>query len=189
MDLPEKRLSFDTTSRSSTSSSDSCSSPSPIGAGKLPNGYHSRIRSSLTSQESTNVVKGVARTRDLLNQLERGDYPDHDELVDTLKFVGNILSVVAEKNSPINELNEALPHVLSDEVRAWLTSTFTENRAPSLSRSDRRPPSFKAVVGTIMVGQYIGKMIESQAKSYPAGVTEFFEVILTVFNVICFFCI
>ena len=45
-----------------------------------------------------------------------------------------------------------------DEVRAWLTSTFTyseSRQSADAGRSSRSTkPSFRAVVDTIMVGQY-----------------------------------
>ena len=94
----------------------------------------------------------------------------------SLTYAIDILSTIANKNSPMNEmyvlailnnqyknhfhcsdadLQDLVPH---DEVRAWLASTFT-SRETLYSEVSRPKPSFKAVVGTIIVGQYFGYVL------------------------------
>lgn len=62
-------------------------------------------------------------------------------------------SIIIIINCRDADLQDLVPH---DEVRAWLASTFTSKESLYSEVVSRPKPTFKAVVGTIMVGQYFG---------------------------------
>ncbi|XP_011405148.2 PREDICTED: calcium/calmodulin-dependent 3',5'-cyclic nucleotide phosphodiesterase 1B-like isoform X2 [Amphimedon queenslandica] len=141
-----------------------------------PSQVSMRPRGSLTGTESNSVVTAVGRLRELITLLERDDeLPDKKYMNSSLTYAIDILSTIANKNSPMNEidadLQDLVPH---DEVRAWLASTFT-SRETLYSEVSRPKPTFKAVVGTIIVGQYFGKMAETHHLVYPPGVADLFH--------------
>lgn len=182
----------DTNGKSSTNSSKSLISRTSYtsvcsnGFCQLSEGFGcGRCRVQSEGEESNHECINTAnratlQLKDIILQLDRDQSLDQTQIKHKLLSVVDMLSSISQ---PVNEgysdsqLERLVEH---EEVRAWLTSTFTKSESKTFHRE--RKPTFKAVVGTIMAGQYIGKMWEAHHVTYPTDVEEFLNDELSTWN-------
>jgi hypothetical protein len=124
------------------------------------------------------------RLRLLLKYLEKGEIPVKViDLRKTLCYAAKVLtacSTLLNSERGRSVTPEPLSAVKDTVVREWLSSTFTRRHKSSHTLLREKPPSFKNVAKTLMIGKYIENIykdrVQVKAVQYPEGVLELFQV-------------
>ncbi|KAM3593745.1 uncharacterized protein V6R79_020690 [Siganus canaliculatus] len=137
------------------------------------------------------MEKTAIRLRCLVKQLERGEASVAD-LKKNLEYAASVLeSLYIEETrrllDPEDELSDIQSDSVPSEVRDWLASTFTRQRAALLRRTEDKP-RFRSIVHAVQAGIFVERMYRRTSHmagiSYPPDViTELKHVDMWSFDV------
>uniref|UniRef100_A0A3Q1K468 Phosphodiesterase n=1 Tax=Anabas testudineus TaxID=64144 RepID=A0A3Q1K468_ANATE len=123
------------------------------------------------------MEKTAIRLRCLVKQLEKGEASVVD-LKKNLEFAASVLeNLYFEETRRLAEPEDELSDIQSDtvpsEVRDWLASTFTRQRALMLHRSEDKP-RFRSIVHAVQAGIFVERIYRRTSNmaglSYPPNV-------------------
>uniref|UniRef100_A0A7N6BE15 PDE1 N-terminal domain-containing protein n=1 Tax=Anabas testudineus TaxID=64144 RepID=A0A7N6BE15_ANATE len=102
------------------------------------------------------MEKTAIRLRCLVKQLEKGEASVVD-LKKNLEFAASVLENLyfeETRQGPEDELSDIQSDTVPSEVRDWLASTFTRQRALMLHRSEDKP-RFRSIVHAVQAGIFV----------------------------------
>ncbi|XP_060920553.1 dual specificity calcium/calmodulin-dependent 3',5'-cyclic nucleotide phosphodiesterase 1C-like isoform X1 [Labrus mixtus] len=122
------------------------------------------------------MEKTAIRLRCLVKQLERG-VASVGELKKNLEYAASVLETLYIEETrrlvePEDELSDIQSDSVPSEVRDWLASTFTRQRA--LMRRNEDKPRFRSIVHAVQAGIFVERMYRRTSNmaglSYPPNV-------------------
>ncbi|XP_022235033.1 calcium/calmodulin-dependent 3',5'-cyclic nucleotide phosphodiesterase 1C-like, partial [Limulus polyphemus] len=113
--------------------------------------------------------RAALRLRELSVHLNHGDVPV-TVLQDTMKYAASVLESVSMEEArwlleeEEDDLSEVQPDAVPNEVREWLSSTFTRKTAAQRVRSDDKP-RFRSVANAIRAGIMVDRIYRRLSSS------------------------
>ncbi|XP_029004477.1 dual specificity calcium/calmodulin-dependent 3',5'-cyclic nucleotide phosphodiesterase 1A [Betta splendens] len=148
------------------------------GVGVDPRAPEEVLADALPNPDAPDAMEKTAiRLRCLVRQLEKGEASVAD-LKKNLEFAASVLeNLYFEENrrlaQPEDELSDIQSDTVPSEVRDWLASTFTRQRALMLRRGDDKP-RFRSIVHAVQAGIFVERIYRRTSNTvgftYPPNV-------------------
>ncbi|XP_077997949.1 dual specificity calcium/calmodulin-dependent 3',5'-cyclic nucleotide phosphodiesterase 1A-like [Glandiceps talaboti] len=134
------------------------------------------------ADSSEAVDKAAIRLRALLRHVDKGDVSAAD-LKKNLEYAASVLEAVYLDETrrlfdEDDELSEVNPDAVPNEVRDWLTSTFTRQFSKAGKQTDEKP-KFRSIVQAVRAGIFVDRIYRRLSGmsgiTYPPQVINLFK--------------